>query len=212
MASLATRDGRLNWLAVYPRAKPRENVNLNDKPAHYYRDLNPAVYHQGKLFVAPADCRSVFALDANSGQLLWQSEHPEDIVHLLGVGAGALVASGDKLWLFNVESGKPIRPPEDGVQGAFGRGLLAGDRVYWPTHEQIHVFEQRTGLRARQPIELKNVRQAGGGNLIVAEGYLVIAGADTLYAFPLSDASAAPEAERPAAAETESSVKVNAAR
>ena len=44
----------------------------------------------------------------------------------------------------------------------YGRGLLAGDLIYWPTQNEIQVLDQRTALPAEPPIKLwENLSPAG---------------------------------------------------
>jgi hypothetical protein len=108
---------------------------------------------------------------------------------LLGVGGGNLIASGDHLWWLDIEGGKVMAKwPEQSPPG-YGRGILAGDKIYWPTRDALYVFDQhvsRTGQApiARDPI-LLNVdrRQAGGGNLVIGQGVMLIATANKLFAF-----------------------------
>ena len=185
IAALSARDGHVQWITLYPRAKAGD---LNQRAKHFYRDLTPCVYDRGVLFAAPADSRFILALDAPTGLMLWQTDLPEDVVHLLGVGGGNLMASGDKLWWIQVATGKvaPVEWPEgawpDGPSPkGYGRGVLAGNRVYWPTRSAVYVFDQRTG-RKEQEIEL-STRGAAGGNLLVAAGSLLVATSDELLAF-----------------------------
>ena len=49
---------------------------------------SPCVYHQGLVFVAPADSPQVFALDADNGQTIWANDRLAGVVHLLGVAGG----------------------------------------------------------------------------------------------------------------------------
>jgi outer membrane protein assembly factor BamB len=210
VAALNTRRGQIEWLTIYPRAKAGD---LSERATHFYRDLTPCVYDHGKLFVAPADAPPLWALDAATGLLYWKFEPVEDDspIHLLGVAGGNLWASGDKLWWINVTTGKRAYWPEGAEPKSFGRGALVGNKVYWPTAERIHVFDQRSGQQARQPIELSArgaptgpaattpplpVKQAielstrgvpvleplYGGNLLVAGGFLFIVTNDKVFA------------------------------
>jgi outer membrane protein assembly factor BamB len=95
VAALAARTGRMQWASLYPRAKKAGPDGQDKRTAHFYRDLNPCIYYRGTLLVAPADCESLFALDAGSGEMTWETQLPEDVVYLLGVGHGNLLASGD---------------------------------------------------------------------------------------------------------------------
>ncbi|MGD9723690.1 MAG: PQQ-binding-like beta-propeller repeat protein [Pirellulales bacterium] len=186
VAALAARDGRLQWVSLYPRARKAMADGRDRRTAHFYRDLTPCVYYRGTLLAAPADCESIVAFDAGSGETIWVSQLPEDVVHLLGVGHGNLLASGDSLWWIDARRGKVLKHWPDTTPLGYGRGILAGDQVVWPTRDALYVFDQAvTPGRAveRDPIRLTEAREATGGNLIAAHGVLLIATADKLYAF-----------------------------
>jgi len=200
IAAISTSDGALRWLTKYPRAAfPAQKPERTDR--HFFRDLNPCLVHQGEVICAPADCERIFSLDATSGQLVWTlpPNDAADAVHLLGVGNGYLLASGDYLYWINVVTGQvatqfpaalPIGPGLSlPTPRGWGRGILAGDRVYWPTQSAVHVFAQtpqRTGMFT-VPKQIPDVdlssSEAGGGNLVLAGGYLIVATADRLIAF-----------------------------
>lgn len=182
VAALDARDGQPKWISRYPRVK---SIDVNDRAKHLYRDLTPCLYDRGVVYAAPADCRAVLAFDASNGLLLWHAPHPEDAVHLLGVGGGNLIVSGDKLWWLDARTGKAVRDPfpASSQPKGFGRGVLAGDLVYWPTQTMIYVFDQRTG-QPRATIELSTRgTDIGGGNLLVNGDSLLIASSDELLAF-----------------------------
>ena len=48
-----------------------------------------------------------------------------------------------------------------------GRGVVAGDEIFWPTRNEIYVFDALTGARTRPPIDLSSVSD-GGANLVAA--------------------------------------------
>lgn len=184
VAAVETDGGNIAWIAKYPRPK---SGDLARPAAHFYRDLTPCVYDRGRVFVAPSDCDRIFALDAGSGRALWEAPHADDAVQLLGVGAGRLIASGDRLWWIDVETGKIMHvwPEQPSLRG-FGRGLLAKDKVYWPTRDAIYVFDQRSGaaidlidLRRR----LRNGQDAMGGNIVTNGEQIVIATPTELLGF-----------------------------
>ena len=186
VASLAVEDGRINWLSLYPRVR---SGNLLRMDAHWQRDLNPCLFDHGRLYVAPADSPRVYALDAATGQILWPGRHDDrpaetpvqdpldDVVHLLGVSGDCLIASGHKLYWIDIAGPRAGNIahvwPEGGDKLGYGRGLLAGDYVLWPTREKIYVFHQQTA-RLKKEIELAPLG-VRGGNLLVADGRLLIA-------------------------------------
>ena len=217
VAALAARDGQIRWITRYDREK---SGDLNHRAAHFFRDLTPCLYDRGMLYVAPFDSRKVFALDASTGADAgtpsndasrprpWEAPYSEDAVHLLGVGGGNLLASGDKLWWINLAGeGKLLKIPQNPFPGGaqpkgLGRGVLVGDTVYWPARNReaggdfIYTFNQSTGQQTRQPIDLK-MRGVSGGNLVVARGHLLIASADELCAFSLAAPAAKPKPSKP---------------
>ncbi len=182
VASLDVEAGAIRWLATYPWEARRGFGQTQE------RDLNPAIAHNGLVIVAPDDASSLFAFDAATGRMVWKTRPlPEDIklAHLLGVAKGKVVATGDRVLLFDVKTGALVRAWPDGGQSpqGFGRGILAGERIYWPTKTEIHVLDQETGLIADPPIRLQEKFQTGGGNLAVGDGFLVVAQSDSLVVF-----------------------------
>jgi len=185
VAAIATSDGRLKWVSLYPR---QTHGNLSKLGQHWRRDLNPCLYDRGNLLVAPADSPRVFAFDAASGQMLWQSgSELADVTHLLGASNDHLIAGGDKLYWIDLNGANAGRISHVWPQGreklGYGRGLLAGDSVLWPTREKIYIFDQKTA-RQRKVIELQP-RAVSGGNLLVAQGRLLIAGGTELVGFDI---------------------------
>ena len=69
----------------------------------------------------------------------------------------------------------------DGAEGpGYGRGLLAGKDVLWPTRDKLYIFDA-VSARPRKVIDLA-ARGAAGGNLLVADGRLLIATENELIA------------------------------
>ena len=180
VAAIDAETGTIRWIATYPRQEKNGATGQ--------RDLNPAIVHDGLVIVAPDDSSSIYAFEAIGGRVVWKTEPvPDDVklAHLLGVAKGKLIATGDKVLLFDVRTGKFLHSwPDHGhsLQG-FGRGLLAGDKIYWPTHNEIHVLDQASGLRSEPPIKLLESFQTTGGNLAVGDGYLIVAKSDRLVVF-----------------------------
>lgn len=180
VASLDAETGAILWVATYPRHEPGRGIASE-------RDLNPAVVHDGSVFVAPGDASAIFAFDARTGRLRWKTESiPEDvkISHLLGVAKGRLIATGDRVLLFDVKDGRLLHAwPDSGGREGFGRGLLAGGRIYWPTRGEIFVLDQESATLAAPPIRLAEAFRTTGGNLVAGDGYLVVAQNDGLTVF-----------------------------
>lgn len=180
VGALDTETGGVRWVAAYPHVEsrfPGQGIG---------RGLNPAIVHDGMVIIAPDDSPSLYAFDASTGTLLWKSDPLEKVEHLLGVAKGRLFATGNWVWTIDVKTGKVIRYwPEAGAgYEGHGRGILAGDCVYWPTKNEIHVLDQATGTRSdRGPIPLRSAFGIGGGNLSVGDGYLVVSNENSLVVF-----------------------------
>jgi hypothetical protein len=83
--------------------------------------------------------------------------------------------SGEGLWGVALTTGRVLWHVgfKDPSSFSFGRGILAGDVVYWPTREEILVVEQATGrLRRRIPLLARDGE--GGGNLLLAGDHLIV--------------------------------------
>jgi outer membrane protein assembly factor BamB len=200
VAALRAWDGQLLWVVTYPRLLS-SSVRPDGNDLHFYRDLTPPLLYRDLVVFAPRDCQRIFALDAVTGALLWltPAELAADAIHLLGVGEERLLASGDCLYWFDLYTGELLVRFPGGYHAApgharpqpwgYGRGLLRDGLVYWPTRDAIYVFQQQTVKTDRgwQPQLVRRLdlalRGATGGNLVASGSWLLIAGADRLYAF-----------------------------
>lgn len=174
VAALGTREGRIRWVTLYPRAT---KGNLGRPAPHWRRDLNPCVYHRGVLLVAPADSPRIFALEAANGQILWYTdERVADVRHLLGTTQQYLIASGEKLYWIGLgrENGGRIEHvwPDGGEKLGYGRGVLAGGSVVFPARDKIYLFDQKTA-RPQKLIDLAPLGVSGGNVLVAGETLLI---------------------------------------
>lgn len=182
VACLDARTGTLRWLTAYPKREQLGNTAI--PPTR--RDLNPVIYEGGTVYVAPGDSQSIFALDAETGEIRWKTAPLPDVIHLIGVAEGNLFATGDRVWTIEAASGRILRSWPDTGSGyePAGRGLLAGRYLYWPTAAEVHILDLKTGLRSdRGTIRLRERFGTSGGNLALGDGFLVVAGTDSLSAF-----------------------------
>ena len=181
IASLDTRDGKINWVVTYPSEDQVSRRNLSD---HMKTGLVPCLYDRGILFAAPQDTRQLMAFDAATGLLLWERDWSEQIRNLLGVTTTTLVASGDQLYGIDRASGalswKVGYLDPEGF--GYGRGLLAGGNVYWPLRDELLVVDIEKG-QLKQRVALQALQGETGGNLIVAGDQLLIAQPRKVTAF-----------------------------
>ena len=187
VAALDARDGAPLWVLTYESSPANSPAVFSD---HTKQGLLPCLYHQGTVYAAPNDSNQIFAIDAQSGVVKWQRRLADRIRHLLGVGHGNLIVSGNSLWGLSAENGNVAwgRAITDPEFYGYGRGLLVDDAVWWPTRETIEIRSQRTGRRIhRQPIPLEahgtTRARNTGGNLQITNGYLLVAQADRLVIY-----------------------------
>lgn len=182
VTALDARDGTIAWVATYQRAEAETAVAFNRRQQS---GPNPCVAAEGLVFVAPFDSDRILAYDGESGVLLWSRELKGNVRQLVGVDKGRLIAAGDHLWGLEAETGKIdwFTGTTDPGAATRGRGALAGGLVYWPRREEIVLVESETG-RIRRQIDLSRQHDLpGGGNIVLAEGCLLLAQTDRLVAF-----------------------------
>jgi tetratricopeptide (TPR) repeat protein len=183
VASLDTNTGQIIWLYRYERSTDMSAFG-SAKALHFDRDPSPCLVHDGLVVVAPADSPAVFALDADTGALVWTNDRLPDVLNLLGVVDRSLIVGGNRLYSLDVRSGVVrFAWPESehaGIRG-MGRGLIAGTEVFWPTRDTIYVLDAVTGARSRSPISLIGLSD-GGANLAAGHGRLIVASHDKIMA------------------------------
>jgi hypothetical protein len=185
VAALDAESGEVCWLRQYERRSAQPSGPAPAGSLHFDRDPAPCLYHDGLIVAAPSDTQNIFAIDADTGRMLWNTAQLPDALHLLGTVRDNLIVSGNRLWALDVRTGKVkfVWPESEhaGIRG-MGRGLVAGDEVFWPTRSEIYVIHGVTGARSRVPISLGAISNSGA-NLAAAQGRLLVAGYDKLMAF-----------------------------
>jgi outer membrane protein assembly factor BamB len=182
VAALDARDGALRWVTTYPRSEVETIAAFNKRQLH---GPNPCVFHDGLVFAAPTDGDRILAYDAETGVLKWEQELNGRVQQLLGVAGSRLIAAGDLLWALDVETGRVQWRDgrADPEAATWGRGLIAGDLVYWPRREEIRLVAAATGVVERQIDLAEHHGLIGGGNLTVASGMLLLAQSNRIVAF-----------------------------
>jgi outer membrane protein assembly factor BamB len=150
--------------------------------------LCPCLYADGRLYVAPADGDRLQCLDAATGQTLWQGEPGGGVTQLLGEAGGRLLCvTGDRIASVDAATGQAAGCWVKEDLHPRGRGFLGDDLVFVPTRDGLRVFRQDNGELAEDWYAfLANGDAAPGvmpGNLVFAEGCLVVAGSSHLLGF-----------------------------
>jgi hypothetical protein len=185
VAALDVNSGAICWLRRYDRVGGEGAFRGRPGPTHFDRDPAPCLYHEGLVVVAPSDTSKIFALDADTGKTVWSTDKIPDGLHLLGVVRNNLIVSGNRLAALDVRSGELrfVWPESEhaGIRG-MGRGVVAGNEVFWPTRSEIYAIHCVTGAQSRPRIPLGAISDCGA-NLASANGRLIVAGHDKLMAF-----------------------------
>ena len=194
IAAVDAAAGAVKWITVYDRVPVGEEGSIGyvdpiPSSAYLDRDLNPCLYSDGMIFVAPRHSLFIMAYDAETGVLIWQTDLPRDVTQLLGVRGNKLIASGSRLWWIDTRTGNSFCWPESTHTGLSpcGRGVLAGNSIYWPVRnhndavDQIMIFDTQQAKETHVPV-LLNELGTKAGNLIVSDGMMLISGAKDISA------------------------------
>ncbi|MDB5309808.1 MAG: outer rane biosis protein BamB, partial [Gemmataceae bacterium] len=147
-------------------------------------DPAPAVAAGGRVFAAPADADRVFALDAETGQLLWESG-PVEGAQILGISRGRVVVTTTGpvrgIRALGVVTGS-YREPDGWIQHdgggllGYGRGLVTDDVIVWPSRGGLYFLDPDTGRPYHAPLRttLPGPQEWLFGNVAYADGVLVV--------------------------------------
>ncbi len=165
VARCDARDGMLEWVRTYPRARLGRNL------PGVLRRRGGLAWAGGAVVFAPRDCSGLFALDSATGRRLWEAPFAPS-GELLGA-SGAAVVARDGGWLTGlaVASGEVLweRHFPEGIEGSpklFGADVVLRsanrlwrvaaetgqtlERAEWPCAEPVRDF----AVRGRQLLAL----------------------------------------------------------
>jgi outer membrane protein assembly factor BamB len=182
--------GRRAWGFRYPRARKTN--------AHFLWDPSPAVACDGRVFVAPADGERVYALDPETGEMLWESG-PTEGANIIGVADGKVIVavSGPVRGIrgLGVGSGSSFAPDgwvqhNLGGELSYGRGFVTDDVIVWPTRSGLRFLRPQDGYPLPSQPHLVTPHTSQGkqpfGNVVYADGVLVVVTPTELW-FYVSD-------------------------
>ena len=148
--------------------------------------MNPCLLDRGTLLVAPADSPRIFAFDAATGQTLWQTGTRSGRRRPVAGRGRRLADRRRPRALLDQPEGRRPRPGEARLarraptDRATAAACWPASCVLWPTRDKLYLFDQQTA-ELRKAVDL-GARGASGGNLLVADGQLLIATENELMA------------------------------
>jgi len=174
VASLDSRSGKLRWLTTYTRRDELDTDEVNNEM------ISPIVY-EGLVYVAPADSRSLFAFDANTGDLAWRTNPlpRKSVRHLIGIADNKIFVTGSHVTTVDRFTGRVLnRWPEGEGKNSGGRGILVGENFLWPTQNDGVIA---LNVKTLQPAEPKLVPETG--HLAATRNYLAITNGEKITVY-----------------------------
>lgn len=182
LAAVDLETGEPRWVIQLPVTRENRNGSLAellwDRPAI-------PVWDRGVVYVLGSDGKSLSAVDAASGLIIWYRDLGKQAQWILGCQGNRVIVSGERLWGLDRQDGRvhwQVGSQDVELQG-YGRGLLSGREIYWPLREEILVVDQKEGrLLGRIPISPNSGML--GGHLTSETGVLLITQSDRMTAYP----------------------------
>jgi len=190
-AALDRGTGRLRWVSKY-RQLPVSPTRRIDFQRHSLEWSSSApVIVKGLVIYTPTDSRSLFAYDAATGEARW-SYRRGDNRSIAGCDGTMLVLAGEGVeWLEIAKEGKLAGRFEPTAGRPSGRAALTTEGVYFPTTQGLYRVALGAGNVPKFDYGPWRGSPNDGGNVIVAEGAVVVAGSRTVEVF---SSRAAPDA------------------
>ena len=182
VVALDAASGRRAWGFRYSRSRQAESA--------YSPHPTPVVSSGGRLFVAPADGDAVYALDPESGRVLWQMG-PANGTRILGVSAGRLIVTVDgparSTRGLSLETGSYESPGgwiQPGILG-YGQGFVTDDAIAWPTRSGLLFLDTMDGapLHESRPSPEFDGNSNYFGNVVHADGVMIVVGHSKLWGY-----------------------------
>lgn len=130
------------------------------------------VLHSGRLYVAPQNGAYLYALDCETGKVVWNYERETGEDYLLGIANGVLVLGGKSATGLDINTGKLLWRWDGGDEHPSGRGALTDGIAYLPFKDGVRRIAVRNGK------EFDFWKWPGnspeGGNIIMSDKMLVL--------------------------------------
>lgn len=186
VAALDKADGGLRWAYRYRQlpVRPTRSVYVRKNELGWVN--GPPAASRGIVAAAPTDSPYLYAFDARTGERLWERPRDRELRSIWGARENVLVVGGRGLELLDLRTGELAAPPPapDDVRGT-GRGVLAEDGIYVPAEDKLRRVRWDGSCDEDRsfPWPAGAGEEFSGGNLLVTDGTVVLAGQDALRVY-----------------------------
>ena len=186
VAAVRLADGRPLWLRTYDRALVRDDFG----GVRFYNALPESPLIAGELAIAaPRDAARVTAWDLTTGRERWSTPLPGANARLLAIDDGVapprVLLAAERPWALRLADGELDADWGEGLWAGAGQGMLAQNRLLWPTAAGVRIVDAATCQPAGAELALA---EEGGVNVFVAGEHLVAASRRNLAVFRRADA------------------------
>ncbi len=187
VAAVHAKTGEIAWLVKYtPFTMRMKRYHI---PRMMRWNFSTCVSAAGRLFVVAEDSAHLLALDAKTGKLLWR--FPRVSIGrgrgVIWAGKDRLVVVGGELIMLDAKTGRVIWTKQLPYKPA-GRGVAAGDSLYLPAKDGMHVTSLADG---RETSGIRWAEEDSGGNVVFSRGRCIVGTRTGISIYESCDASLA---------------------
>jgi hypothetical protein len=203
VAALDAGTGAVRWLSLYPRRTAERGSREGAVEGQLLRpwSANPVIVKNGTVFILPSDGEDLLVYDAGDGRELKRIPRSAfgEADTLVGVwGEWVIVTGRRRAWgvkwaAYDAQAkdvSRVIVRSAD-LSEVRGRGMVTRDSVYVPTQRQLKRIALTGDLGERglmvvesyPPYDQVWKEGEGPGNVVAAEGHLIVAGVDAVSVY-----------------------------
>ncbi len=184
VAALDRTTGRLRWVTRYRQLPVRPTRRVDIQRGGLSWLPSAPVVTRGLALFTPTDSRFLYAVDAATGETLWWRDRGQNRV-MSGCDGARLVLAGEEgmEWLDLAKEGKLIGRYEPSGRMVTGRPALTTEGVFLPTRDGLYKVGLGEGPESGSYVGPWRGSETDGGNIIIAEGAIVVAGSKAVEGF-----------------------------
>ncbi|HZN62214.1 MAG TPA: PQQ-binding-like beta-propeller repeat protein [Planctomycetota bacterium] len=184
LASLDRTTGRLRWVSRYLQLPVRPTRRIDIQRGSLQWLPSAPVVARGLAVFTPTDSTYLYALDAATGEAQWWRKRNEHRAMGPSDGTFVVLSGPDGVeWLDLTRGGKLAGRYAPSGLIVTGRPALTTDGIFVPARAGLYRVALETGSESGFFVAPWRGSGFDGGNLVVAEGAVVVGGAKAVEAF-----------------------------